>query len=369
VIHITRPEFGDEEIAAVERVLRSGMVVQGPEVAAFETEFASVVGGRTCVAVNSGTSALHLALLASGIGAGDEVVVPSFTFAATANAVRLCGAAPVFADIDLETFTLDPAATEAVVTARTAAIMPVHLFGHPARMAELKQIADRHGLLLVEDAAQAHGASLRNVATGALGDVAAFSFYATKNMTAGEGGMVVLRDQTHARTVRLLRNQGMEVQYHNEMVGYNMRMTDIAASIGRVQLRRLHEMNRSRQAHAAAYDAAFAGIASVVTTPRSLHDAVHAYHLYTVRVRRDAEIGPDGSTGRDALHTRLTELGVESKVFYPVPVHRLGPFRMELDLPQTERATEEVLSLPVGPHLSDQMVDQVIEAVLGAVAA
>ncbi len=232
MIALVRPEFGTEEIEAVERVLKSGMVVQGPEVAAFEEEFSSVVAGRTCVAVNSGTSALHLALVASGIGGGDEVVVPSFTFAATANAVRLCGATPVFADIDPETFNLDPSATAAAVTSRTAALMPVHLFGNPAPMSDLRQIAERHGLLLVEDAAQAHGASLDEVPAGALGDVAAFSFYATKNMTTGEGGMVVVRDPSAARAVRLLRNQGMEKQYLNEVVGYNMRMTDLAAAIG-----------------------------------------------------------------------------------------------------------------------------------------
>ena len=301
MIPIARPEFGTEEIEAVERVLRSGMVVQGPEVAAFEEEFSSVVAGRTCIAVNSGTSALHLALVASGIGAGDEVVVPSFTFAATANAVRLCGATPVFADIDRETFNLDPSATAAAVTSRTAALMPVHLFGNPAPMTELRQIADRHKLLLMEDAAQAHGASLDDVPAGALGDVAAFSFYATKNMTTGEGGIVVVRDQAAARMVKLLRNQGMEKQYLNEVVGYNMRMTDLAAAIGRVQLQKLDEMNRLRRAHAAAYDKAFAGLGPGLEPPIVQHNAVHSYHQYTVRVAPKGQNGKRGGFGRDAF--------------------------------------------------------------------
>ena len=293
MIPLCRPDFGSEEIAAAERVLKSGMLVQGPEVAAFEQEFSSVVEGRTCVAVNSGTSALHLGLLAAGIRSGDEVVVPSFTFAATANAVRLCGASPVFADIDLETFTLDPAATAAAVTPRTAAIMPVHLFGHPGHMTELKKIAERHKVLLVEDAAQAHGASLRGVPAGAIGDLAAFSFYATKNMTTGEGGMVVLEGRGGCKSRSTLRNQGMEQQYLNEMVGYNLRMTDLAAAIGRVQLRKLAEMNRSRRAHAEAYDEAFAGLAPSSLRARLATASTHTTSTRFVPLRN--AVGKDGS--------------------------------------------------------------------------
>ena len=229
------------------RVLRSGRLVQGQEVAAFEEEFAAIVGGRTCVAVNSGTSALHLGLLAAGIGPGDEVIVPSFTFAATANAVAMTGATPVFADIEPDTFCLDPDAVAAAVTSRTAAVIPVHLYGHPAPWDGLAGVAERHGLLLLEDAAQAHAASYDGIPVGALGDVAAFSFYATKNMTTGEGGMVVCQDEDVARRVRLLRNQGMEQRYRNEIAGLNNRMTDLAAAMGRVQLQAARRLERGAQ--------------------------------------------------------------------------------------------------------------------------
>lgn len=350
MIRIATPLIGDEERAAVDRVLQSGSLSQGPEVAAFEAEFSTIVGDRRCVAVNSGTSALHLALLAAGIGVGDEVVVPSFTFAATANAVRLAGATPVFADIDPATYCLDPAAVAAVVTPRTAALLPVHLYGHPAPMVELVALARRHGLLVIEDAAQAHDAALDGRPVGALGDLAAFSFYPTKNMTTGEGGMVVTDDEALARRIRLLRSQGMERQYENEVVGFNLRMTDLAAAIGRVQLRRLRSFGVLRRSNAARYDAHLMGVA----TPSVAPGAVHVYHQYTVR-----------SPERNALQQRLADRGVEARVYYPTPVHRLAPYAVEAELPVTEKAAREVLSLPVGPHLTDADVACIIEAVNG----
>jgi dTDP-4-amino-4,6-dideoxygalactose transaminase len=206
-----KPLIGEEERAAVDRVLRSGMLAQGPEVKAFEEEFSTHFGlGRACVAVNSGTSGLHLGLLASGVKPGDEVIVPSFTFAATCNSVALTGATPVFADISADDFCLDPAAVEAVITERTVGIMPVHLYGHPAKMPELQAVADQHGLKVFEDAAQAHGASLDGTPVGAFGQFAMFSLYPTKNMTSGEGGMVSVEDAETERLLRLYRNQGME---------------------------------------------------------------------------------------------------------------------------------------------------------------
>src|SRR5450756_833160 len=232
-----RPLIGDEECAAVDRVMRSGMLAQGPEVKAFEVEFAEHFAlGRACVAVSSGTSGLHLGLLSSGVKAGDEVIVPSFTFAATANSVALTGATPVFADISADDFCLDPAAVEAAITERTVGIMPVHLYGHPADMPAIQTIAARHGLQVFEDAAQAHGASLGGTPVGAFGSFAMFSLYPTKNMTSGEGGMVSVATPEIERLMRLYRNQGMEQQYKNEVVGFNNRMTDIHAAIGRVQL-------------------------------------------------------------------------------------------------------------------------------------
>ena len=346
-----KPIIGDEERAAVDRVLRSGMIAQGPEVAAFETEFSEHFKlGRACVAVNSGTSGLHLGLLSCGIGAGDEVIVPSFTFAATANSVALTGATPVFADIAADDFTLDPASVEASITEHTKAIMPVHLYGHPAKMDKLRAIADSHGLLLFEDAAQAHGASLNGTPVGAFGGFAMFSLYPTKNMTSGEGGMVSCSDATIERNVRLYRNQGMLQQYHNEVVGLNNRMTDIHAAIGRVQLTKVDAWTRTRQENAAFLSANLEG----VTPPPVADGAVHVYHQYTLRVPED----------RDGLAKALKEeYQVGSGMFYPVPNHRLKPFQSPVELPETERAAKECLSLPVHPSLTQEDLERIVNAV------
>lgn len=349
IVRLAKPMLGAEERAAVDRVLQSGSISQGPEVAAFESEFSELVDGRHCVAVNSGTSALHIALLALGIGVGDEVIVPSFTFAATANAVRLAGAEPVFADIELETFCVDPESVAAAVTERTAAIMPVHLYGHAADMGAVQKIADRHGLAVVEDAAQAHGATDAGAPVGTLGNAAAFSFYPTKNMTTGEGGMVVLADAAAARTARLLRSQGMERQYENEIVGFNLRMTDIAAAIGRVQLTRLDGFTTARRSHAAMLSSKLSG--GSIRPPVERDGCRHVYHQYTVLADDQA-----------ALLARCEEAGVEARVYYPTPVHRLPIFALDLDLPATEHATSGVVSLPVGPHLDDDDVNRVLEA-------
>lgn len=348
MIPLAKPLIGVEERAAVDRVMASGMIAQGPEVTAFEEEFSTLVEGRHCIAVNSGTTALHLGMEAAGIGAGDEVIVPSFSFAATANSVRLTGAEPVFADIEPASFCLDPEAVAAAVTERTVAVMPVHLYGHPAAMGRIQDLANRHGLLIVEDAAQAHGAALDGRPVGAFGRVAAFSFYPTKNMTTGEGGMVVTDDADVARKVRLLRNQGMERRYHNEIVGYNARMTDIAAAIGRVQLGKLPGWNKARQANAAALDRQLTG----VQVPPVAEGATHVYHQYTVRSDR-----------RDDLLQQLEERQVGAGVYYPLPIHRLPSFDLRLDLPETERAAAEVLSLPVGPHLTETDLRSVVQGV------
>jgi perosamine synthetase len=358
MIPVAQPAIGEEEIAAVVRVLRSGGIAQGPEVAAFEDEFSSLTGGRTAVAVNSGTSALHLGLLAAGIGPGDEVIVPSFSFAATANAVVLAGADPVFVDIRPDTFCLSPEAVDAAITGRTAAIMAVHLYGHPAAMDALGRIARVHGLLLVEDAAQAHGAALGGQPVGAMGDVAAFSFYPTKNMTTGEGGMIVTGDAETARRARLLRNPGMEQRYRNEIVGFNARMTDIAAAIGRVQLRSLPMWTARRRANAAVLDEGLDSVVGV-KTPRTAADVEHVYHQYTIRVPED----------RDAFVERLRGAGVGAAVYYPTPIHALPSFGLDLDLPETTRAAREVLSLPVHPQLDQDALQTVVEAVTREVRA
>lgn len=349
-----KPIIGEDEIDAVTRVMRSGMVAQGPEVAAFEREFAEhFVDGRPTVAVNSGTAGLHLGLLAVGVGAGDEVIVPSFTFAATGNSVALTGASPVFADIEPATFTLDPASVEAAITPRTKGIMPVHLYGHPGRMTELAEIAARHGIAIYEDAAQAHGAKLGGRPVGTFGEFAMFSLYPTKNMTSGEGGMVTVATDDAARRVRLFRNQGMEKQYENEVVGFNARMTDIHAAIGRVQLTKVDAWTATRQSNAAFLDAHLEN----VVVPPVLDGAEHVYHQYTIRV-------PDG---RDAFVAALRdEHQIGSGVYYPIPNHRLpslAPYAPELDLPETERAALEVVSLPVHPSLSAGDLDRIVAAV------
>lgn len=346
-----RPLIGDEERAAVDRVLRSGMIAQGPEVAAFEKDFAAHFGlRRKCVAVNSGTSGLHLGLLAAGVRPGDEVIVPSFTFAATANSVALTGATPVFADIDLDTFCLDPADVESRITEKTVGIMPVHLYGHPANMPAFRTLADRHGLQVFEDAAQAHGASLNGTPVGAFGTFAMFSLYPTKNMTSGEGGMVSVANGDVERLMRLYRNQGMQRQYMNEVVGFNARMTDIHAAIGRVQLTKVDAWTKQRQDNAQFLSANLDG----VVVPHVTEGTTHVYHQYTVRVPED----------RDGLAMALKkEYAVGSGMFYPIPNHRLAPFRVETDLPQTETAARECLSLPVHPSLSERDLERIVSSV------
>lgn len=349
-----KPIIGDEEREAVDRVLRSGMIAQGPEVAAFEREFSEhFVPGRATVAVNSGTSGLHLGLLACGVGPGDEVIVPSFTFAATGNSVALTGATPVFADIEPETFTLDPAAVEAAITPATKGVLPVHLYGHPARMRELQAIATARGVALYEDAAQAHGASLHGEPVGSFGEFAMFSLYPTKNMTSGEGGMVTTANDEIARNIRLLRNQGMERHYENEVVGFNARMTDLHAAIGRVQLSKVDAWTATRRANAKFLDQ---NLRNVVVPP-VLDGAVHVYHQYTIRVSDD----------RDGFVQALrNEHNVGVGVYYPIPNHRLtslSQYTADLELTKTERAAREVASLPIHPSLTQADLDRIVEAV------
>ncbi len=353
-IPAAKPVIGEAEIEAAVRVLRSGMVIQGPEVAAFEQEFSALVDGRHCVAVNSGTSALQLTLMALGVKPGDEVIVPSFSFAATANVVRLVGAEPVFVDIDADTFCVNPDAVAAAITPRTVAIMPVHLYGQPAAMDRIMPIAERHGLAVVEDAAQAHGAALGGTPAGAFGIAGCFSFYPTKNMHSLEGGMITTNDAQVARTLRLLRNQGMEQRYANEIVGANMRLTDVAAAIGRVQLGQLPEWTEQRQANAKFLDSRI----TEMVTPPVADGARHVYHQYTVRVRGD----------RDAAQKVLAEHGVGNAVYYPTPIHRLRPFLGAdgkpgpWDLPETERAAAEVISLPIFPTLTPEQLERIADA-------
>jgi perosamine synthetase len=348
-IPVAKPLIGRDDIRAVVKVMKSGGLAQGPQVLHFEKEFSKFVNERECVAVNSGTSALHLALLALGIGPGDEVVVPSFTFAATANSVALTGATPIFVDIDPTTYNIDPNLIEAAITPKTKAIQVVHLYGLPADMPRISEIAKKHNLLLIEDAAQAHLAEVNGQKVGTFGDAAAFSFYPTKNMTSGEGGMVVLKDSNTARLCRLYRNQGMEQRYQNEVVGFNLRMTDIHAAIGISQLQKVSKWTDQRKENALYLNA---NIESVVT-PLTPNGFSHVYHQYTVRVAKN----------RDLFSKKLNELGIGNSVYYPTQVHKLPSFALPLELPNTQYATEQVLSLPVHPSLSKKDLIRIADAV------
>ena len=351
MIPIARPQMGEEEKQRVWEAMDSGMLAQGPRVAEFEDAFAEMVGVAHAVATSSGTTALHLALLGYDIGPGDEVITVPFTFIASANSILYTGARPVLVDVREDDFTIDVDLVESAITSRTKAIMPVSLYGQPADLPALAAISERHGLAIVEDAAQSHGASIGSRRSGSWG-AGAFSFYPTKNMTTGEGGMITTDDSDLAERMRLLREHGMKVRYHHDVLGYNFRMTDLAAAIGLAQLPKLAGFNDRRRAIAARYDAELRG----VITPTVRAGVTHVYHQYTIRV-----------AGRDAFAERLAEHGVGSAIYYPIPVHRQKPFAAlgydEQRYPVTERLTDQVLSIPVHPSLTDDEVATVIGAV------
>jgi perosamine synthetase len=356
VIPIARPQMGEEEKELVWSALSSGALAQGARVAELEERFADFIGVPQAVATSSGTTALHLALLGRGIGAGDEVITVPFTFIASANSILFTGARPVFVDVEETSFHLDPSLVEAAITPRTRAIMPVSLYGQPADLPAVAEIAERHGLALVEDAAQAHGAAIDGRKSGTWG-TGCFSFYPTKNMTTGEGGMITTSDDGLTERLRLLREHGMKVRYHHDTLGYNFRMTDIHASIGLAQLSKLPANNERRRAIAARYDSELDG----VITPQVRPGVTHVYHQYTIRVAR-----------RDEFAERLRERGVGTGIYYPIPVHHQKVFQAlgygDQHFPVSERLSEQVLSIPVHPSLTDDEVSTVIGAV-NAVAA
>lgn len=348
-------EIKAEVDASIARVLESAAFVLGREVEAFEAAFAEYTGARFCIGVNSGTAAIQLALTACGVGPGDEVIVPANTFFATAEAVSTAGAKPVFVDSDAISYTIDAGKIEAAITNRTRAIIPVHLYGQAADLDAVSEIAARHGLLVIEDAAQAHGSLYRGRRVGALGQAGCFSFYPGKNLGAyGEGGAVVTDDPEVARRVRMLRDHGSERKYHHEMIGYNFRMESIQGAVLNVKLRHLDGWNELRRTHAARYRELLSD--SSLILPREMEYAHHVYHLYVVQTEE-----------RGALQEALHEAGVQTGIHYPVPVH-LQPAYAALqyksgDFPEAERQARRVLSLPMYPELKDEQIVRVAEAI------
>ena len=348
--------IGRELDAAVLKVLASGQYVLGDEVAAFEREFAVYCGASQAIAVNTGTSALHLALLAAGVGPGDEVITVPFTFVATVSAICYAGARPVFVDIEPLTFTMDPEQVEAAITPRTRAIVPVHIYGQMADMDAITDIGKRHGLAIIEDACQAHGAEYRGRRAGGIGVSGCFSFYPGKNLGAcGEGGIVVTSNDEQAMSMRMLRDWGQSRRYHHDLKGFNYRMDGIQGAILRVKLAHLDDWTDARRCHAKRYDDLLDG-SRLVEPPREILGRRHVYHVYAVRAKR-----------RDALRRRLEEAAVQTGLHYPVPVH-LQRAHSDLgyrvgDFPASETAANEVLSLPMFPELEPRQIDRVVEAI------
>ncbi|MBI2776439.1 MAG: DegT/DnrJ/EryC1/StrS family aminotransferase [Chloroflexi bacterium] len=359
MIPIARPDLGQEEIDAVADVIRSGIVAQGPKVKALEAAWAEYCGVRHTIAMANGTLGLMATFACLGIGPGDEVITVAHTFAATANAILSTGAVPVFVDIEPDTYLIDAKRIEAAITPRTRAIVPVHLFGLVADMDMIRAIADRHGLEVVEDACQAHGATFRGRKAGSFGH-GTFSLYATKNMTTGEGGFVTTNDDALADRLRLHRNQGMRARYQFEALGYNYRMTDLNAAIGLVQLAKLDRNTARRQAIAARYDEAFAELP--LRTPVVPDGRTHVYHQYTI------EVGPE----RDQVIEAIKAAGVGADIYYPIPVHRQAYIQergLHADLPVTDRAAAQTIALPMYVSMTEEEQATVIEAVRAAVSA
>lgn len=357
MIPIARPITGEEERRALLEVLDSGQLAAGKQVALFEAEFANYIGVPHGIATSNGTTSLHAALWAVGVRPGDVVATTAFSFVASANAIVFCGAEPLFVDIDPDTFNLSPEALERALDAHPGvkAVLVVHLFGLPADMGAIGRICAERGIVLVEDCAQAHGARAGGKKAGAFGTAASFSFYATKNMTTGEGGMVVTDSDEVARRVRQLVNHGRVDRYEHAFLGYNYRMTDVAAAIGLAQLAKLDQFNLKRRAHAVRLSRQLSAVPGLVL-PVEPEGYYHVYHQYTVR-------HPE----RDALARWLREQGVETGVIYPIPLHQQPLYREmgygQQPLPHAEAAAREVLSLPVHPGLSEQDVQAVAEAV------
>jgi len=359
MIPIAKPIIGEDEISAVVAVLRSGIIAQGKKVEEFEGAFAGFIGTKYAIAVNSGTAALHIALLAHGIGEGDEVITSPFTFVATANSILFTGARPIFADIEEDSFNIAPDNIDDKITPRTKAIIPVHLYGQPCNMKKIMGIADEHKLAVIEDACQAHGAEYEGKKVGSFG-TGCFSFYPTKNMATGEGGMITTNDEDIAQKARMIRNHGQRQRYLHEILGYNYRMTDIAAAIGLCQLMKLEEFSSKRIENAKFLTRELSGIRGLIP-PSIKSNTRHVFHQYTVRITQDFGMP------RDELRQKLMDKGVGTEIYYPLPIHK-QPLYQNLGyndhFPNSEKAATEVLSLPVHPSLMREDLSYIAESVV-----
>jgi len=346
----------DEYQVAIRKVLQSTHFIMGPVASEFEQDVCRYLGVNHAIACNSGTDALVMSLKACGIGPGDEVITTPFTFFATAEAVSILGATPVFADVDIRTYNIDPAKVAGLISSRTKAIIAVHLFGQPADLDSLEQLADRHGLWLIEDAAQAFGARFKGARVGTVGTAGCFSFFPSKNLGAfGDGGMVVTNDDEIAEKCRMLRVHGSRKKYMNETVGYNSRLDEIQAAILRVKLPHVDEWNLGRRRVAQVYNEYLAGHGQVVL-PAESPDTLHVYHQYTVRILGGR---------RDAVKQALSRLGIDTMVYYPVPLHRLPVYsHMAVELPVADQLSKEVLSLPIWPTMPRETIETVANALL-----
>ncbi|MGB4362360.1 MAG: DegT/DnrJ/EryC1/StrS family aminotransferase [Methanothermobacter tenebrarum] len=354
MIPIASPIIENDEIQEVVNVLRSGFLAQGPKVEEFEKAFANYTNSRHAVATSSGTSALHVALSAAGVGKGDEVITTPFSFAATSNAALYVGARPVFIDINPLTYNIDPERIEDAITRDTRAIIAVHLYGQPAEMDHIKDIGEDHGLIVIEDAAQAHGALYHGKKVGSLGDIGCFSFYPTKNITTGEGGMITTDDEDIAHLARMIRSHGESERYEHVILGYNFRMTDMAAAIGIVQLKKLDKFNNKRIENAEYLTENLKAL-DHIKTPYIMDGVKHVFHQYTVRVEN-----------REKWIEHLQGEGIGVGVHYPRPIYRQPLYEdlgLVADCPEAEKASREVLSLPVHPRLTMGDLDMIIDAV------
>jgi perosamine synthetase len=364
MIYINLPKIGEEEVQAVVKVLRSGMLTSGlgagTTVTEFEKGFAKMAGAKHAIAVNTGTAALHAAIMAVGVKQGDEVILPSFTFVATAEAVALAGAKPVFADIDPKTYNLSPQAVEKALTKKTKAILPVDLYGYSAEMKVQREIADKHGLALVEDAAQAHGLTYGGKPAGAFADVACWSMYASKNIMTGEGGVVTTNNDVIDETLRMIRTHGEKAKYASLILGTNYRMSEMQAAIGNVQLTRLDGFVAKRRQNAQTLTKLLEKNNKLIL-PYESKDRLHSWYLYTARLK-------DGSEDdRNHLVEELKKKGIGAEVYYINPVHQMPFYRENFGtakLPQTEKASKQVFSLPIHPGVTEEQAHYIGETFL-----